>query len=938
MPTPEMNPDPRIVSLPAADIRRRFVDFFVARGHTAVPSASLIPAGDQTLLFTNSGMVQFKEVLTGAETRSYKRAADYQRVLRVAGKHNDFEEVGRTTRHNTFFEMLGNWSFGDYFKREAIHWAWEFLTEDLGIPAERLAATTYKDDEVARQIWRDEIGLPPERMAVWGDVDAGDDNNFWRMADTGPCGPCSEIHFDRGAHLSEGPDCIPDHSEHCPRWLEIWNLVFMEYDQRPDGRVPLPFQSIDTGMSLERLASVLQQVPSNFDTDLFTPIHARLRELLGHDPDAFEQERFSYQVIADHIRAITFLIADGVLPSNEGRGYVLRRIVRRAVRHGRLLGRREPFLSLLARVVIDIMEDAYPFLREHEAQVLEAIDREEGQFARTLDAGTSQLEEALAALTSKERVVGRRAEELPPNAPVLPGGIAFRLHDTYGFPIDLTIELAAEYGVRVDKTGFDAALEEQRARSRGGRKAELSRHAEQTALYEAILRRTGDVTFVGYETTTADGAVVAIIRDGIEYDELTGHGTAEVVLDRTPFYAEGGGQVGDRGMLREQGGGSELFSVEDTQRPVGAQGGGLIVHRGMLHGRLRVGETVTAEVDAERRAHTMRNHTGTHLLHRALRNVVGERARQAGSLVTPEYLRFDFPFDRAVSRDELRAIEAEVRRIIRETRTVTPSIMTMQEAIEEGADAFFDEKYGERVRTVRVDGYSHELCGGTHCANTGQLGSFVITGERSIGSGMRRIEALTGEGADAWLAGRLAILDQTAEIVGAQSIEALPDRVQVLQDELREARRRLKAGAGAGGGLPRPSELADGADEVTPGVRLAAYGGPFESVEQMKAAARDVRGALPSGVIALGLDADEPQLFVTVSDDLVGRGISAGSLVQAAVPAIAGRGGGRPEMAQGKGTRREGLGDALTAIRNALGNGSAGNGSTRNGSGAGSRP
>jgi alanyl-tRNA synthetase len=925
MPTPIMKHDPRIVSLPGAAIRQRFVDFFAARGHEVVPSASLVPAGDQTLLFTNSGMVQFKEVLTGAETRSYKRAVDYQRSLRVAGKHNDFEEVGRTTRHNTFFEMLGNWSFGDYFKREAIQFAWEFLTDDLGIPGERLAATTYKDDEVARAVWRDEIGLPPERMAAWGDVEAGDDHNFWRMADTGPCGPCSEIHFDRGAELSEGPHCVPDHSEHCPRWLEIWNLVFMEYDQRPEGRTPLPFRSIDTGMSLERLASVVQQVPSNFDTDLFTPIHARMRELLGHDPDAFEQERFSYQVIADHVRAITFLIADGVLPSNEGRGYVLRRIVRRAVRHGRLLGRRDPFLATLARVVVDIMEGAYPYIREREEEVLAAIDREEGQFARTLDAGTSLLEKELAAVGATERVVGRRAEELPTDAPVLPGETAFKLHDTFGFPIDLTVELAAEYGVAVDRGGFEAALEEQRARSRGGRKAELAKHAEQTALYESILRRTGDVTFVGYETTTADGRVVAIVRDGIEYDELAGHGQAEIVLDRTPFYAEGGGQIGDRGVIREQGGGSILFAVDDTQRPVGSQGAGLTVHTGTLQGRLRTGETVTAEVDAERRARTMRNHTGTHLLHRALRNVVGDRARQAGSEVTPEGLRFDFPFDRALTDDELRAIEAEVRLVIREARTVTPGYMSMPEAIEAGADAFFDEKYGERVRTVRVEGYSHELCGGTHCSNSGQVGSFVITGERSIGSGMRRLEALTGDGADAWLSARVSALERTARVLGAQSVEAVPDRVAALQEELREARRRLRA-AGSGGaagpaGGSRPADLVAQAVEVAPGVRLVAHAAPFDSVESMKAAAKDVRGLLQSGVIAFGLEADEPQLFVTVSNDLTARGISAGALVQAAVPAIGGRGGGRPEMAQGKGSRREGLPEAIRLIRNALRNG-----------------
>ena len=475
--------------------------------------------------------------------------------------------------------MLGNWSFGDYFKRDAIHWAWDFLTRDLGIPAERLAATTYRDDEESWSIWRDEIGLPPERMARWGDVDHGDDKNFWRMAETGPCGPCSEIHYDRGAHLSEGPECIPDHSEHCPRWLEVWNLVFMESDQQSAGRVPLPFKSVDTGMGLERLASVIQGVDTNYDTDLFTPILARMRELLGHDPDAFEAERFSYQVIADHSRAITFLIADGVLPSNEGRGYVLRRIVRRAVRHGRLLGRREPFLVETATVVIDTMGDAYPILRERRDAILGAIGREETAFARTLDAGTIQLEEALIPLTGAERVVGRLADTLPADAPVLAGDIAFRLHDTYGFPIDLTVELAGEYGVRVDRAGFDAALEEQRHRSRSGRKADLSRQAGLTALYDGIARSSGDTRFLGYETTTAEGRVVAIVRDATSYQELEARpevelrveagAAAELVLDQTPFYAERGGQVGDTGQIRDAATDELLFTVEDTQRPVG---------------------------------------------------------------------------------------------------------------------------------------------------------------------------------------------------------------------------------------------------------------------------------------------------------------------------------------------------------------------------------
>jgi alanyl-tRNA synthetase len=909
-------PEARIRALSANETRSRFLEFFAARGHEVVPSASLVPAGDQTLLFTNSGMVQFKDVFRGAEKRSYSRAVDAQRCLRVAGKHNDFEEVGRSPRHHTLFEMLGNWSFGDYFKAEAIHWAWELLTEEFGLPPDRLAATTYTHDEESWTVWRDEIGLPPERMARWGDVDAGDDKNFWRMAETGPCGPCSEIHFDRGAHLSEGPHCIPDHSETCPRWLEVWNLVFMEFDQQPSGeRLPLPFKSVDTGMGLERLSSVLQGVTSNYDTDLFTPIHARMRELLGHDPDAFESERFSYQVIADHSRAITFLIADGVLPANEGRGYVLRRITRRAVRHGRLLGRREPFIAETAGVVIDIMGDAYPILRERRDAILGAIVREETAFARTLEAGTIHLEEALIPLTAAERVVGRRPEDVPTDARVLDGETAFRLHDTYGFPIDLTVELAAEYGVRVDRDGFTAALEQQRQRSRSGTKQDLARQAELTALFSGIARRVSDSAFLGYDTTSAPGRVVAIVRDGIEYEELEARGDVElrtgsgaeamVVLDRTPFYAEGGGQIGDRGALRDADG-TIVFSVEDTQRPVA----GLIVHQGRLHGGIRVRQELNAEVDPDRRARTMRNHTGTHLLHRALRNTLGDAARQAGSLVTPDYLRFDYPFDRGLTPEERHAIEHEVRRVIREDRSVMPSTMRMTEAIEAGADAFFDERYGETVRTVRVEGYSHELCGGTHCRATGQIGGFIITSERSIGSGMRRIEAVTGEAAEALAEDRFRLLDAAVAAAGAQTADRLVARIE----ELRKGR-EVRA---VGGVAPDPRLAARAAEPLSRGALVAHWGG-FRSMEELKAWARDVRRSLGSGVIAAGLEDDEqPQLFVTVSADLVAQGLDAAALVREAVAESGGKGGGRPEMAQGRLPRPDALADAIQRLRDRL--------------------
>jgi alanyl-tRNA synthetase len=667
-------------------------------------------------------------------------------------------------------------------------------------------------------------------------------------------------------------------------------------------------------MGLERLASVLQQVASNYDTDLFAPIHARLREMLGHDPETFEQERFSYQVIADHVRAITFLVADGVLPGNEGRGYVLRRIVRRAVRHGRLLGRRKPFLAELAPVVVETMAGAYPYLLERRGEIEVVTAREERAFARTLEAGSEHLAAALADLAPPDAgIVGRRAEELAAAAPILPGEVAFRLHDTYGFPVDLTVELAAERGVAVDRARFETALAGQRQRSRRGRKADLARRAEAGARYEEILRGSGGTTFLGYETTQAGAHILALLRDGEPVEALEPGESGEVVLDRTPFYPEGGGQVGDRGVLEASG--RPAFTVEDTQRVAGPQVGGLIVHRGTAQARLARDEAVVACVDAERRARTMRNHTATHLLHRALRDVVGESARQAGSLVGPDYLRFDFPLDRPLTAEEKRAIEAEVRRVIRKDQPVEPHQMTMAEALAAGADAFFDEKYGERVRVVSVDDFSRELCGGTHCHATGQVGSFAITGERSIGAGLRRIEALTAAAADAWLDQRVEALERTAAALGAHEPTAAPERAAELQGRVKELEKRLRQGGATN--RPQPAELAAAAKDVGPG-RLVARALELDSMDELKSLARAVRAELPSGVIALGLEADEPQLFVTVSPDLVERGVSAGDLVRTAAEPMGGRGGGRPEMAQGRGTRREGLAPALEALRRAL--------------------
>ncbi|MDQ3881258.1 MAG: alanine--tRNA ligase, partial [Chloroflexota bacterium] len=762
----------------SADIRERFQRFFEERGHTRVPSAPLLARDDPTLLFVNSGMVPFKRVLTGEETRPYRRAVDSQVCLRVAGKHNDFEEVGRTPRHQTLFEMLGSWSFGDYFKADAIRWHWQLLTEVLGIPPDRLAATVYSDDDEAHELWRTEIGLPDDRIVRWGNVAAGDEKNFWSMGATGPCGPCSEIHYDRGGELSEGPHCIPDHAETCPRWLEIGNLVFMQFDRAADGTLtPLPMNSVDTGTGLERLTSVLQGVDSNYRTDLFVPVVDRLAQLVGHRPEEVEAERFSYQVVADHSRAMTFLVSDGVEPSNEGAGYVLRRIMRRAIRHGRLMGIKRPFLAKTCGAVIDVMGDAYPALRASASDIVAAVEGEEAKFARTLEAGS----ERLAGLVDRAATDGG----------LISGEDAFRLHDTFGFPIDLTIEIAAEHGVTVDRPGFEVAMAEQRSRSRGTR----SEEADASAF--AGLRSE----FIGYPNeTVAHGLEVLAVN--------VGGPVARVVLDRTPFYAEGGGQVGDRGELRGERG---RLLVEDTQRARDA-----IVHVGRLEGELLVGERVDAAVDERLRWGAARNHTGTHLLHRALRDVLGEQAKQAGSYVAPDALRFDFPASSATPRDRLREAERIVNAQIRRDAAVTATEMPLGDAQALGADMFFGEKYApESVRVVRVDGYSRELCGGTHVASTGQIGAFVILGESSIGAGLRRIEAVTGEAAEDLVARRLDALRRAAQLLGErdenvpQRVETLQARVRTLERELRDARAVAARGGGAGGGVDAATLVAN---------------------------------------------------------------------------------------------------------------------------------
>ena len=852
----------------AAEIRERFQRFFEGRGHTRVPASPLLARDDPTLLFVNSGMAPFKRVLTGEEKRDYQRAVNVQPCLRVAGKHNDFEEVGRTPRHNTLFEMLGNWSFGDYFKREAIHWHWELLTTEFGIPPDRLAATVYTDDDEAAAIWTDEIGLPPERIVRWGNIAVGDEKNFWSMGETGPCGPCSELHYDRGAEFSEGPECIPDHSEHCPRWLEVGNLVFMQFDRAADGSLsPLPFKSVDTGTGLERLTSVIQGVDSNYRTDLFAPIIERLAEFIGHDPETVESERFSYQVVADHSRAMTFLLAEGVTPSNEGPGYVLRRIMRRAVRHGRLLGITRPFLRETASVVIDIMSTAYGGLVDRRDVVLDGIGAEEEKFARTLEAGSARLDELVAA------------------GGTISGADAFRLHDTFGFPIDLTIEMAAERGISVDRAGFDVAMAEQRERSRGEKRGALQLDPEVAALRSE---------FIGYpnEMSADDLRVLAVVPGS----------PAAVVLDGTPFYAEGGGQIGDRGELIGPHG---RLRVDDTQRS-----GGAIAHLGELTGQLSVGDPVRAQVDEARRWAAARNHTATHLLHRALRDVLGDQAKQAGSWVGPDGLRFDFPAQSPTPREALREVERLVNGQVRRNAAVHPEWMKMEEAQALGADMFFGEKYlPESVRVVQVTGYSRELCGGTHVAATGQIGQFVITGESSIGAGLRRIEAVTGEASAELVTERLEALRSAAQLLGERE-ENVPQRVEALLARVRDAEKAARAPRAAGARLDAAAALHGAQQAGNAKVVVQSY--PEADANALRGLADDLRGMTGRFVLVSGGAADgKPSILVAASSDLASEGFDAGAVVRQAAPLIGGGGGGRADLAQAGGRDASRLDDAI---------------------------
>jgi alanyl-tRNA synthetase len=877
------------VPLAASEIRETFLRFFEARGHRVVASASLVPQGDPTLLFTNAGMVPFKRVFLGEESRPYARAASSQKCMRVSGKHNDLENVGRTPRHHTFFEMLGNFSFGDYFKREAIEYAWQLVTGELGIAPERLVATVFREDDEAHEIWRTGIGLPAEKVIRLDEAE-----NFWAMGDSGPCGPCSEIHVDFGPKpgCTSAP-CTPACG--CGRFLEIWNLVFMQYDHTADGRlVPLPRPSIDTGAGLERLAAVIQGVPSNYDTDLFRGILQRAQEISGVARGADPEQDVSLNVIADHARALAFLIGDGVLPSNEGRGYVLRRILRRAARHGALLGIEKPFLHRVADAVIDAMAGAYPELSERRAFVTGRIEREEERFLETLAKGLTLLEEEIAAV--------RRS-----GARELPGAAVFRLYDTFGFPVDLTEDVLRGHGLGVDHAGFASAMAAQRERARAAWKG-----SGETRVDEVHARLAGELatSFHGYDTLRFASTVRALLVGGEPRGSARAGDEVEVVVDETPFYAESGGQVGDRGEIRVPGGRVE---VADTQRPAGD----LVVHRGRVaEGEVRVGDAASLEVDAASRAATVRNHSGTHLLHAALRRVLGPQALQKGSLVAPDRLRFDFTHDSPLSREQIVAIEDLVNGWIEADAAAEVRQMAYPEAIAAGAVAIFEEKYGDQVRVISFGPFSTELCGGTHARATGEIGLLKVLAESGIASGVRRIEAQTGLGALEWVRAREALLERTASLLRVPAAE-LPERVERLLDERRALERELEGlRAAARGAASR--DLTQAAREVA-GVRVLAARVDGGDPKSLRSLVDELRSRLGSGIVLRAAEAEgRVSVALGVTPDLVAR-FRAGDLVREVCAVLGGKGGGRPDFAQGGGPDAARLDEAFRRLEALVG-------------------
>ncbi|NDY43072.1 alanine--tRNA ligase [Dissulfurirhabdus thermomarina] len=876
-------------ALAASEIRRRFLDFFAQRGHEIVPSSSLVPADDPSLLFTNAGMVQFKRVFLGEESRSYTRAASSQKCVRAGGKHNDLDNVGYTARHHTFFEMLGNFSFGDYFKREAIAFAWEFLTAHLELPRERLWVTVFQDDDEAAALWREVAGVPADRIVRLGEKD-----NFWAMGDTGPCGPCSEILIDQGPGVGCGrPECRAGCD--CDRYLELWNLVFMQFFRDEAGELhPLPRPSIDTGMGLERIAAVCQGKTTNFDSDLFAGLIARISGLSGRAYGAEPRDDVAMRVIADHARAGAFLVADGVLPSNEGRGYVLRRILRRAVRYGRVLGLEAPFLSEVTATVVDEMGEVYPELRAAGTFLDQVIRHEEARFAETLEFGLRLLDEEIDRLRRQ-------------GARIVPGDFIFRLYDTYGFPVDIVQDVCREEGLELDRSGFEAAMEAQRERSRRFQKSVVTR--ELPPIYRELLERGEGTAFVGYETLRhrarlsalvgADGAAVAAAEAGWE---------GELVAAETPFYGESGGQVGDRGWIRGPGGAAEVL---DTRRR-----GDLVVHVvRVTEGRLATGEEVALEVLEARRLDTARNHTATHLLHAALRRVLGEHVKQAGSLVTPERLRFDFTHFAAVTPEELRRVEDLVNEQVRRDAEVETRVLAYREAVAEGAMALFGEKYGERVRVVSVPGWSRELCGGTHLRRTGEVGLFKILQEGSVASGVRRIEAVTGRAAVDRVHALEDLLSAAADRLRCAPRE-VPDRVERLAARVRELEKALEEGRGAAA-AESVDDLLARAQDVN-GARVLAARVRVPGAKALRDLGDRLRDRLGSGVVLLGAEAGGKALLLAmVTPDLTGR-VRAGDLVKAAAGPVGGGGGGRPDMAQAGGPRPERLDEALAAGRHAV--------------------
>jgi alanyl-tRNA synthetase len=884
--------------MPAAQIREAFLRYFEEQGHTRVPSSSLVPAGDPTLLFTNAGMVQFKDVFLGLEQRPYRRAVTVQKCMRVSGKHNDLENVGPSPRHHTFFEMLGNFSFGDYFKREAVRYAYEFVTERLGLPPDRLVFTVFAEDEEAAAAWA-ALGIPSERVYRMGEA-----TNFWMMGDVGPCGPTSELHYDWGpeACTCRRPDCSVALDNGCGRWLEIWNLVFMQYNQAPDGtRTPLPRPGVDTGMGLERIASVVQQVASNYDTDLFTPIMDRVQAVLGHTAAERELHAVAYRVLSDHGRALTFLIADGVLPSNEGRGYVLRMIMRRAMRFARRAGAAAPILGHVADAVIDTMRGAYPELETSRGVIHEVIAAEEARFSQTLETGLARLDDLIADLRR------RGAREIP-------GLEVFRLYDTYGFPPDLTRDVAREHGLETDEAGFLEEMERQKERSRAGAEAHaaLRRRVE----YAHLRQDVGPTEFVGYRTLRARGRVLAVLRDGERVREASAGEEVELVCDRTPFYAEGGGQVGDTGEIRTgRRRGGAVVVVLDTQRPLPD----LWVHRGRVReGVIREGERVDLAVDAQRRRDIMRNHTATHLLHKALREVLGEHARQAGSLVAPDRLRFDFVHLRPLSTDERAAVEARVNEQILAAWPVRATIMPYRAALEKGAIALFGEKYGEEVRVVSIDDYSRELCGGTHVANTSEIGLFLITSEGSVGAGVRRIEAVTGRAAVLRAQEAARTLRRVAELLQASPGD-VPDRVRALLERSRGGERP-----------PSPAPVTVDVEAVlkeaqdVEGITVVGVTVPGADQATLRVLGDQLKTRLPSGVVvAAAATNGRLELVVMATPGAIARGVDATRVIDLLNRRLGTRGGGRAELAQGGGGDPGRLDAALAdlphIVREALG-------------------